>query len=174
MFFTIYLRGIMSDYNDFKSEVTILIAEDDDGHAELIHEHLVDAGVMNPQIRFRDGLEIWSFFSDEGNSPKMETNKPYLLLLDIRMPGIDGIEVLKRIKTEPRLKTIPVIMLTTTDDPFEIEECYRLGCNFYITKPVDFMKFSEILKRLGLFIVVIEVAVNNNDRRPSDAPVYVR
>lgn len=57
----------MSDYNDFKSEVTILIVEDDDGHGELIHEHLVDAGVMNPQIRFRDGLEIWSFFSDEGN-----------------------------------------------------------------------------------------------------------
>lgn len=157
----IYLRGIMSYYNDFKSEVTILIAEDDDGHADLIHEHLVDAGVMNHQIRFKDGLEVWSFFSGyEAAGQIMEKNRKYILLLDIRMPGIDGIEVLRRIKTDPHLKKVPVIMLTTTDDPFEIEECYRLGCNFYITKPVDFIKFSEILKRLGLFIVIVEVSEN--------------
>lgn len=153
----------MSD-SDFKSEVTILIAEDDDGHAELINEHLIDAGVMNKQIRFRDGREVWDFLSGESSLEKMERNKSFLLLLDIRMPRLDGIEVLKRIKSDQNLKKIPVIMLTTTDDPVEIEECYRLGCNFYITKPVDFIKFSEILRRLGLFIVVIEVAEIINDR----------
>jgi len=153
----------MSD-SDFKSEVTILIAEDDDGHAELINEHLIDAGVMNKQIRFRDGREVWDFLSGESSLEKMARNKSFLLLLDIRMPRLDGIEVLKRIKSDQNLKKIPVIMLTTTDDPVEIEECYRLGCNFYITKPVDFIKFSEILRRLGLFIVVIEVAEINNDR----------
>ncbi len=151
----------MSD-SDFKNEVTILIAEDDDGHAELINEHLVDAGVMNRQIRFKDGKEVWDFISGENQNEKMDKNKPFLLLLDIRMPRMDGIEVLKRIKSDQDLKKIPVIMLTTTDDPVEIEECYRLGCNFYITKPVDFIKFSEILRRLGLFIVVIEVAGINN------------
>lgn len=151
--------------SDFKNEVTILIAEDDDGHAELINEHLIEAGVMNRQIRFRDGKEVWDFISGEGSVERMDRKKPFLLLLDIRMPRLDGIEVLKRIKSDQDLKKIPVIMLTTTDDPVEIEECYRLGCNFYITKPVDFMKFSEILRRLGLFIVVIEVADINTDRR---------
>jgi len=153
----------MSD-SDFKNEVTILIAEDDDGHAELINEHLIDAGVMNRQIRFRDGREVWDFLSGDSSCETMDRNRHFLLLLDIRMPRMDGIEVLKRIKSDQNLKKIPVIMLTTTDDPVEIEECYRLGCNFYITKPVDFIKFSEILRRLGLFIVVITVAEINDDR----------
>lgn len=154
--------------NEFKNSVTILIAEDDDGHAELINEHLLDAGVRNRQIRFRDGREIWGFLSGEG----IELNRSYILLLDIKMPGLDGIEVLRRVKSDEKLKKIPVIMLTTTDDPEEIDECYRLGCNCYITKPVDFTKFSEVLKRLGLFIVVIEVAEINQGEGGADGSEY--
>ena len=73
------------------------------------------------------------------------------------MPKMDGVEVLQKIKSNEELKNLPVIMLTTTDDPREVEKCYALGCNIYITKPVDFLRFSETLKRLGLFIQVVKV-----------------
>lgn len=133
--------------------LTILMAEDDDGHAKLVQERFESVGVSNPVIRFRDGKETWDFLS----GPAMERGAEYLLLLDIRMPEIDGVELLRRIKNAPRLKSIPVIMLTTTDDPKEVETCYRLGCNSYLTKPVEFEKFAEVVKRLGLFLMVVKV-----------------
>ena len=147
----------MSDLTK-KDEVTILIAEDDDGHAELIKEHLKGVGLYNTIIRFRDGQEVWEFLSKTGAGEKRKDNQAYLLLLDIRMPRVDGVELLRRVKTDPELHKVPVIMLTTTDDPREIEECYKLGCSSYITKPVDFVQFADTLKRLGLFIMVIKVA----------------
>ena len=137
-------------------ELIILIAEDDDGHAELIMEGLTDSGVCNNMLRFGNGEEIWHFLSGTGDRV-MDKNKSYLLLLDIKMPKMDGVEVLKRLKSNEVLKEIPVIMLTTTDDPREVEACYKIGCNMYITKPVDFLKFTETLKRLGLFIQVIKI-----------------
>lgn len=133
--------------------LTILMAEDDDGHAKLVQERFESVGVYNPVIRFRDGKETWEFLS----GPAMERGTEYLLLLDIRMPEIDGVELLRRIKNAPRLKSIPVIMLTTTDDPKEVEICYGLGCNSYLTKPVEFEKFAEVVKRLGLFLMVVKV-----------------
>lgn len=136
--------------------VIILIAEDDDGHAELIREGLEDAGVTNEIRRFCNGEEIWDFLSYLATCKSHDPNT-YLLLLDINMPIIDGIEVLRRIKMNPILMEIPVIMLTTTDDPREIEVCYKIGCNVYITKPVDFIKFSETLRRLGLFVQIIKL-----------------
>jgi len=74
------------------------------------------------------------------------------------MPGIDGIEVLKRLKADERFRTLPVIMLTTTDDPRDAEACCRAGCNNYPTKPVAFAQFAEVVKRLGLFISIVKVA----------------
>ena len=141
---------------DYK-ELIILIAEDDDGHAELIREGLEDSGVCNQIIRFSNGEEIWQFLSGTGDRGVRDKSKSYLLLLDINIPKMDGIEVLKRMKTSEDLKEIPVMMLTTADDPREVEECYKLGCNMYITKPVDFNKFAETLKRLGLFIQIVKI-----------------
>jgi CheY-like chemotaxis protein len=138
-------------------ELTILIAEDDDGHAELIMTGLKDSGICNHMIRFLDGEQIWDFISGKGKNLVLDKNKSYLLLLDINMPKMDGIEVLERIKKHDDFKNLPVMMLTTTDDPREVEKCYALGCNVYITKPVDFSKFAETLKRLGLFIQVVKV-----------------
>ncbi len=143
--------------NQNSSNITILIAEDDEGHAELIQDHLRDAGVYNPMLRFRDGQEVLDFLYEKGDGPKLLVGHAYLLLLDIRMPKVDGVEVLRIIKADARLKNIPVIMLTTTDDPREVESCYRLGCSCYISKPVDYAKFSEMLRRLGLFIVIVKV-----------------
>ena len=138
-------------------ELAILIAEDDDGHAELIMTGLKESGVCNHMIRFIDGKETWDFISGKGKEMVLDKNKSYLLLLDIRMPKMDGIEVLERIKGNDDLKNLPVIMLTTTDDPREVEKCYALGCNIYVTKPVNFLKFAETLNRLGLFIQVVKV-----------------
>lgn len=143
--------------NNDANFITILMAEDDDGHARLIQERFESVGVRNPIKRFRDGLQVWDFLSGSG-TPGLETGKGYLLLLDIRMPGLDGIEVLRRVKNDQRLKNIPVIMLTTTDDPREVELCYELGCNNYLTKPVDFDKFTEVIKRLGLFLMIVKVS----------------
>ena len=137
-------------------EMVILIAEDDDGHAELINEGLVESGVCNSIIRFRNGEEVWSFLSGTGTEVRDKT-KAYILLLDINMPLMDGIEVLEKIKTNTELKEIPVIMLTTTDDPREVEACYKIGCNMYITKPVKFDKLASILTRLGLFLQIVKV-----------------
>lgn len=134
-------------------ELIILIAEDDDGHAELIQEGLTEAGICNPILRFDNGEDIWNFISGNGREP----SKSYLLLLDINMPRMDGIEVLRRMKVDELLKHIPVMMLTTTDDPREVETCYRLGCNIYITKPIQFDKFAETLRRMGLFIQIVKI-----------------
>lgn len=133
-------------------EVRILIAEDDDGHAELIQEGLIESGVTNPILRFSNGEEAWDYLCSF-----QPTEYALLLLLDINMPRMDGIEVLRRIKSHESLKETLVIMLTTTDDPREIDTCYQLGCNVYITKPVDFKKLTETLHRLGLFIQIIKI-----------------
>lgn len=145
--------------SEFEKTVTLLIADDDDGHAELIKDNLREAGLHNPIIRFRDGQETLDFFfaPSTGTMPRRENDKAYLLLLDIRMPKVDGVEVLRRIKDNPNLKNMPVIMLTTTDDPREIRNCYELGCSCYITKPVDYPCFAEMLNRLGLFLLVVQV-----------------
>lgn len=143
--------------NNTDNGVTILMAEDDDGHAMLVKRRLESAGAQNPVIRFRDGQEAWDFLSGAAK-PGLETGKAYLLLLDIRMPRMDGVEVLRRVKSAPRLKSIPVVMLTTTDDPKEIDRCYQLGCNNYLTKPVLFEKFSEVINWLGDFMMVVKIS----------------
>jgi CheY-like chemotaxis protein len=125
-------------------ELVIIIADDDDGHAELIREGLQNSGLANTIIRFSNGEEVWNFLNGKtvlGHTRVAE--KSYLLLLDINMPRMDGIEVLERMKSDPEIRDVPVIMLTTTDDPREVERCYRLGCNVYITKPVEFANFTK-------------------------------
>ena len=138
-----------------EKEMTILVAEDDPGHAELIVDELKDSGIRNQIRRFCDGQEVWEFLNEKVASATAVLN--YLLLLDIKMPKMDGIEVLRRIKSHETLKKIPVIMVSTTDDQPEIAKCYELGCNMYITKPVDYRIFAESLKRLGLFIQIVRI-----------------
>ncbi len=136
--------------------LTVLIAEDDDGHAELIRRLLLESGVQNEILRFRDGQEVLDFFAGNG-SPRLQNGQSYLVLLDIRMPRVDGVEVLQRMKSDPKLKNIPVVMLTTTDDPREIQNCYAHGCNCYITKPVEFGRFASVLRQLGLFLMIMQL-----------------
>ncbi len=140
-----------------KREVVLLLAEDDDGHADLITSSLRDAGVLNEIIRFCDGEEALEFFFGNGSSSCAVPDTPYLLLLDIRMPRCDGFTVLERIKKDARFRKVPVIVLTTTDDPVDINRCYLLGCNNYVTKPVKFAELSEKLKKLGMFLSIVEL-----------------
>ena len=146
-----------------KKEVIIVIAEDDDGHATLIEKNLKRAGVLNEIIRFKDGQETLDFLFQKGKGPKRENGKALLLLLDIRMPKLDGVEVLRQVKADKELRKIPVIMITTTDDPREVENCHALGCSNYVTKPIDYDKFVGAIRQLGLFLLVVEVPEIDGD-----------
>jgi CheY-like chemotaxis protein len=137
-----------------KQEVTILIADDDLGHARLIEKNLRRAALANRIDRFSDGQEVLDFlFCRLDNKPPAEA--AYLLLLDI--PKLDGVEVLRQLKENDELRKIPVIMLTTTDDPREVARCHALGCSYYMVKPVDYEKFSEAINSLGHFVTLVEV-----------------
>jgi CheY-like chemotaxis protein len=140
--------------------LAIVLAEDDDGHASLVQRNLERAGLANGLQRLRDGQEALDYLRAEGTYTGRDTSQSLLLLLDIKMPRVDGVEVLRQLKADPRTALIPVIMLTTTDDPREIQRCYELGCSVYITKPVDYQGFVEAIKRLGLFLQVVRLPEN--------------
>lgn len=139
------------------NDVVILIADDDVGHTRLIEKNLERAGLNNTRKRYGNGQEVLDFLFRRGSGPHRENGAAYLLLLDIRMPQVDGIEVLSRLKDDVELRKIPVIMLTTTEDPNEVARCHELGCNNYIVKPVDYEKFAEAIKKLGMFINLVKV-----------------
>ena len=138
-------------------EVVILIAEDDAGHARLIEKNLTRAGLHNQIQRFDNGQAVLNFLFRRGPAPHRVVDTPYLLLLDIRMPQVDGVEVLRQLKEDPHLRKIPVIMLTTTDDPREVDRCHVIGCSSYLVKPVNYEKFAETVKNLGLYLSLVEV-----------------
>lgn len=142
-------------------QLVILLAEDDDGHAFLIRQNLADAGFTNPIVRVPDGQEALDFVRSEGAFRDRVPNGPLLLLLDINMPRVDGIEVLRQIKSDPATDDLPVIVLTTTDDPREVQRCYELGCSSYVTKPVEYERFVEAIRRLGLFLSIVQVPLED-------------
>lgn len=138
-------------------EVVILMVEDDEGHARLAEKNLRRAGINNEFLRFKDGQEVLDFLFQETEGQNREMNGAYLVLLDIRLPKIDGIEVLRRIKQDEELRKIPIIMLTTMDDPREVDACHRLGCSHYIVKPVEYDRFADTLRQLGLFFNIVQI-----------------
>jgi CheY-like chemotaxis protein len=133
----------------------ILIVDDDEGHAILVRENLIAAGLNNPVRHFRDGQAVLDFFFGPDAARRPHSGQAYLVLLDVRMPKVEGVEVLRRLKADPELRKMPVVVLTTTDDAREVERCHQLGCNVYIQKPVDYDKFAEAIRRLGLFITLM-------------------
>lgn len=136
--------------------VTILVVDDDGGHTELVRRNLRRVGVNNPIVTIDNGNEALDYVFCRGIHAARARTGELLILLDINMPGgLDGVEVLRQIKAAPESKRIPVIMLTTTDDPREINRCYDLGCNVYLTKPVAPDAFIEAIGRLGLLICVV-------------------
>ena len=142
---------------DDKQEVAILLVEDDAGHARLIEKNLRRSGVVNPIVIVGDGRQALDYVFAEGEYAAAEPPKSLLVLLDLNLPVVDGYQVLERMKADERTKSIPVVILTTTDDTREVSRCYELGCNVYVTKPVDYEQFSEAVRELGLFLSVVTV-----------------
>ncbi len=138
-------------------EVTILLVEDDTGHARLIEKNLRRSNIMNDIITVSDGRQAINYLFSEGEYEGRKYASPLLVLLDLNMPVLDGYQVLEHIKADERTRRIPVVILTTTDDAREVARCYDLGCNVYMTKPVDYQQFSEAVRKLGLFLSVVAV-----------------
>jgi CheY-like chemotaxis protein len=133
------------------AEVTILLVEDDSGHARLIEKNLRRANLTNDIVKVTDGQQAIDYLLSNTLPPSL------LVLLDLNLPVLDGYQVLERMKGDERTKRIPVIILTTTNDPREVARCYELGCNVYVTKPVDYKKFADAIRKLGLFIAVLMI-----------------
>ncbi|WP_319409281.1 response regulator [uncultured Desulfosarcina sp.] len=143
--------------NSITKSVTILLVEDDPGHARLVEKNLRRANIHNPIVKFEDGSQAMDYLFGEGTYSGNPIPENLLVLLDLNLPVMDGYQVLRRMKAEESTRRIPVIILTTTDDPREISRCYDLGCNVYITKPVDYNEFSEAIRKLGLFLSVVVI-----------------
>ncbi len=135
--------------------VVIPVADDDSGHVALMKKSLRRCGFKNNFLHFKDGMELLDFLFQRGNGQHLAPDTSYLLLLDIRMPVVDGVEVLRQIKQDRELCKIPVVIITTIENPKEAEECKELGCSIHITKPVSFGKFIESISDLWLYLKVI-------------------
>ncbi|MEO6597005.1 MAG: response regulator [Planctomycetota bacterium] len=140
--------------------ITVLLGEDDDGHALLVQKNLERAGFTGQIVRLRDGREVLDYL----DKPPAEQGDPRLLLLDINMPNVGGIEVLQQLRRDPPNARLLVIMLSTTDDPREIVRCYELGCNIYVVKPIVYEQFVDAVMRLGMFLAVVKVPTNVGSR----------
>ncbi|MES1996709.1 MAG: response regulator [Pseudomonadota bacterium] len=141
--------------NDHQS-VSIIMIEDDEGHARLIEKNIRRAGILNHITHFTDGTTALDYLFNNAAGP--QRNGPALVLLDLNLPDMSGTDILAKIKAaDGPLRRTPVVMLTTTDDKIEIQRCYDLGCNVYITKPVNYESFAQAIRQLGLFLSVIQV-----------------
>ncbi len=137
------------------SEVTIVLVEDNAGHARLIEKNLRRANISNPIVMLENGQLALDYLFGEQGYVNTEHHSPLLVMLDLNLPVIDGYRVLEKMKSDPRTKSIPIIVLTTTDDAHEINRCYELGCNVYITKPVEYEQFAQAIAKLGLFLSIV-------------------
>jgi CheY-like chemotaxis protein len=134
---------------------TILLAEDNPKDVELTLEALSEHNLANQVTVVKDGLEAMEFLCCEGKYKMRRQGNPAVVLLDIKMPRMDGIEVLKAIRSDPTLKMLPVVMLTSSREEPDLKRCYELGANAYVVKPVDFQDFMEAVKQVGIFWAVI-------------------
>jgi DNA-binding response OmpR family regulator len=134
------------------SPVKIVMVEDDHGHAKLIEKNIRRANINNEIMHFADGGTALDYLFSE----PVLANGPLLILLDLNLPDMSGTDILAKVKEDHRLKRAPVVVLTTTDDKVEIQRCYDLGCNVYITKPVDYEAFAGAIRQLGLFLSVMQ------------------
>ncbi|MGJ4881653.1 response regulator [Bradyrhizobium sp. HKCCYLRH2060] len=137
--------------------VTIIMIEDDEGHARLIERNIRRSGVNNEIKPFTNGTDAVKYLLGADGTGLDHKGHALLILLDLNLPDMTGIDILKMVKQNSFLKSAPVVILTTTDDSQEIKRCYELGCNVYITKPVNYESFANAIRQLGLFFSVIQV-----------------
>jgi len=140
--------------------VEIVMIEDDEGHAQLIERNIRRAGVNNKLTPFTNGTSALAYLFGADGQGTVHANRSLLILLDLNLPDMSGVDILTKVKSNQHLKRSPVVVLTTTDDQAEIQRCYDLGANVYITKPVNYENFANAIRQLGLFLSVIQVAKN--------------
>lgn len=132
--------------------VDILLIEDNQDEAELTIRSLRKQNLANNLVHLDDGAEAMEFIFCEGKySNQAESVRPKLILLDLKLPKVDGLEILRRVKSDPRTRTIPVVVLTSSKEERDILESYALGVNSYIVKPVSFEAFSKAVAELGMY-----------------------
>lgn len=134
---------------------TILLAEDNPKDVELTLEALAEHNLANQVVVAKDGVDAMEYLRCEGKYKLRTPGNPAVVLLDIKMPRMDGIEVLQAIRSDPALKTLPVVMLTSSREEPDLKRSYELGANAYVVKPVDFKDFIEAVKQVGVFWAVI-------------------
>ena len=137
--------------------VTIIMVEDDEGHARLIEKNIRRAGVANEIVPFTNGTEALAYLLGPDGSGLVNKGRQLLVLLDLNLPDMTGVDILEKVKGNEHTRRSPVVVLTTTDDQREIQRCYDLGANVYITKPVDYDGFANAIRQLGLFFSVMQV-----------------
>ena len=130
---------------------TILLAEDNPNDVELTIEALTEHNLANNVVAVNDGVEAMEYLRYEGNYKQRKKGLPAVLLLDIKMPRMDGIEVLQSIRGDDQLKMLPVVMLTSSREEPDLKKCYALGVNAYVVKPVNFKDFLDAVKHIGVF-----------------------
>ncbi len=131
--------------------VEILIAEDNDADAEMIIRALRKGKVVNKLVRVRDGVEAIEFVLRDGAYHRRSGGNPKLILLDLKMPRLGGLEVLRRLKADEAVKVIPVVMLTSSAEERDVLESYRVGVSSYLVKPVDFSAFTSVVAQAGQY-----------------------
>jgi CheY-like chemotaxis protein len=143
-----------------EGEIEILLVEDNMNDAELAIHSLKKHKLTNNMIHLKDGAEALDFIFCKGQYENRDiNNKPKVILLDLKMPRINGIEVLKKIKENEITKKIPVVVLTSSREDPDIHTCYELGANSYIVKPIDFSNFQKTVTDLGLYWLLLNVAI---------------
>jgi CheY-like chemotaxis protein len=143
----------------------ILLADDSPQDVELTLAALAEHHLANEVVVVGDGVEAWDYLKRQGAFADRPQGHPGVVLLDLKMPRLDGLEVLRRMREEPELESIPVVMLTSSREERDVVESYALGVNAYVVKPVDFQDFIEAVKSLGLFWAVINQPPPSTYRR---------
>jgi two-component system response regulator len=134
--------------------VEVLLVEDSDADAEMTLRTLRKRGIANRVVRVRDGVEALEFLRCQGSHAARQDGLPRLMLLDLKMPRMDGLQVLSELKADPELRTIPVVMMTSSREEGDLLASYRLGVNSYIVKPVDFDAFAETIAQVGMYWLI--------------------
>ena len=137
--------------------VSIVMIEDDEGHARLIEKNIRRAGVNNEIVPFANGTDALRYLLVEDGSGDVSSGRQLLVLLDLNLPDMTGIDILEKLKANKHTRRSPIVVLTTTDDNREIQRCYDFGANVYITKPVNYEGFANAIRQLGLFFAVMQV-----------------
>jgi len=138
-------------------EVEIVLIEDNPNDAELITRSLKKHHLANKLVILKDGAEALEFLFAEGAAARKDHGDPRVVLLDIKLPKVDGIEVLRRMKSDERTKEIPVVILTSSNEERDIREAYHLGVNSFVTKPIKFDEFAKVVAELGLYWLMVNV-----------------